>query len=47
MLHEALGQDTVDTKEADDSVTAVLETGWKAAEAVIRPAKVRVGHFEG
>lgn len=46
MLHEALGQDAVDSKEADDTVTAVLEPGWKTDGEVIRPAKVRVGHFE-
>lgn len=45
--HEALGQDPVDTKEKDDTVTNVLEVGWKAGERVIRPAKVRVGSFEG
>ncbi len=47
MHHEALGQDPVDSADEDDTVTAVLETGWKAGEEVIRPAKVRVGHFEG
>lgn len=46
MLHEALGQDIVDTKEKDDTVTAVLEAGWKAGDLVVRPAKVRVGSFE-
>jgi molecular chaperone GrpE len=46
-LHEALGQDTVDSKEKDDTVTAVLEAGWKAGDLVVRPAKVRVGSFEG
>lgn len=45
--HEALGQDTVDTAEKDDTVTAVLESGWKAGAVVIRPAKVRVGSFGG
>jgi len=47
MLHEALGQDTVSEKEKDDTVTAVLEAGWKAGDMVVRPAKVRVGSFEG
>jgi len=47
MLHEALGQDVVDTKEKDDTVTTVFEQGWKRGEQVIRPAKVRVGHFAG
>lgn len=45
--HEALGQDPVTAANMDDTVTAVLESGWKAGEAVIRPAKVRVGSFEG
>lgn len=45
--HEALGQDSVQSKEQDDTITAVLEAGWKAGEAVVRPAKVRVGSFEG
>ncbi|MEK7604517.1 MAG: nucleotide exchange factor GrpE [Patescibacteria group bacterium] len=52
-LHEALGQDVVATLENDDTVTVVLEKGWKLSsaelgtggEVVIRPAKVRVAHF--
>ncbi len=47
MLYEALGQDPVETKEKDDTVTAVLEPGWKAGDVVVRAAKVRVGSFEG
>jgi molecular chaperone GrpE len=47
MLHEALGQDVVDTADKDETVTAVLEAGWKAGDLVVRPAKVRVGAFEG
>jgi len=46
-LHEAYGNDPADSKENDDTVTAVLEQGWKAGDSVIRPAKVRVAHFEG
>ncbi len=45
IFHDALGQDTVDASEIDDTLTAVLEKGWKIGEIVIRPAKVRVGHF--
>jgi molecular chaperone GrpE len=45
--HDALGQDSVDSADKDDTVTAVLESGWKAGEEVIRPAKVRVGQFGG
>ena len=42
MLHDALGQDPADSKDQDDTVSAVLEQGWKIGDAVIRPAKVRV-----
>lgn len=41
--HEALGQDSVDDILLDDTVTAVLEQGWKTGDSVIRAAKVRVG----
>lgn len=44
-VHDALGQDTAETLETDDTVTVVLEKGWKVGDDVIRPAKVRVGHF--
>jgi molecular chaperone GrpE len=46
-LHEAYGQDPAESKEQDDVVTAVLERGYKLGDRVIRPAKVRVAHFEG
>lgn len=45
--HEALGQDPTDDAVKDDTVTAVLEEGWEAKGFIIRPAKVRVAHFEG
>ncbi|MDO8593488.1 MAG: nucleotide exchange factor GrpE [bacterium] len=43
--HEALGQDKVESADQDDIITAILEKGWRVGEVVIRPAKVRVGHF--
>jgi molecular chaperone GrpE len=43
--HDALGQDHAESAEADDTITAVLEKGWRVGDAVIRAAKVRVGHF--
>lgn len=46
-LHEALGQDATTDPLKDDTITAVLEPGWKSKEAVIRPAKVRVAHVAG
>ncbi len=44
-LHDALGQDAVENAETDDTITIVLEKGWKVGEYIIRPAKVRIGHF--
>lgn len=46
-LHEALGQDATDSVETDDTITMVLEKGWKIGDTIIRPAKVRVAHFAG
>lgn len=45
-LHEALGQDAVESATEDDIITAILEKGWRVGDTVIRPAKVRVGHFQ-
>lgn len=44
-FHEAFAQDTADSIETDDTITAVLEKGWKIGDSIIRPAKVRVAHF--
>ena len=44
-VHDALGQDAVKDIETDHTVTAVLEKGWKVGDSIIRPAKVRVGHY--
>lgn len=44
-FHEALGQDTAESMETDDTITTVLEKGWKIGDSVIRPAKVRVAHY--
>jgi len=45
-LHEALGQESTSDASKDDTVSMVLEVGWKSKDAIIRPAKVRVAHFE-
>lgn len=44
-LHEALGQDSAESIEIDDTISEILEKGWKINEQIIRPAKVRVFHF--
>ncbi len=46
VLHEALGVDATDDRNKDDSVTAVLEKGWKVDDKIIRPAKVRVAQYQ-
>lgn len=40
--HDALGQDETDDKAKDETISVVLEKGWKSGEQVLRPAKVRV-----
>ncbi len=40
--HEALGQDHTDDEAKDETVSAILEQGWKSGDQVLRPAKVRV-----
>lgn len=46
-IHEAYGQDAVDSRDKDDTIIAVLEKGWKIGERIIRPAKVRIGQYQG
>src|SRR3989344_1942718 len=41
----SLGQDKVESAEQDDIITTILEKGWRVGDSIIRPAKVRVGHF--
>lgn len=47
MLHEAFGKDAAQSSDEDDTITAVLEKGWRLNDTIVRPAKVRVAHFEG
>jgi len=44
-LHDALGQDVAESAEEDDTISVVLERGWRVGDLIIRPAKVRVAHF--
>lgn len=45
-LHEALGQEPTDDQAKDDTVTMVLEPGWKSKGGIVRPAKVRVASYQ-
>lgn len=50
-LHEAIGQEDVSDKSSHDTVTSVLQSGIVREiggdTVVIRPARVRVGHYTG
>jgi molecular chaperone GrpE len=54
-IHEAFARDVAENIETDDTVTAILEKGWRVSSTelgtsgdfVIRPAKVKVGHWAG
>jgi len=41
-MHEALGMDPTDDAKKDDTVSAVLEAGYRIGDSVLRPARVRV-----
>lgn len=43
--HDALGCDHAAAEKEDDTVSAVLEKGWRIGDAVIRPARVRVARY--
>jgi molecular chaperone GrpE len=44
-VYEAFAQDIAETIETDNTITAVLERGWRVNGFVIRPAKVKVAYF--
>jgi len=44
-LHEAFGQDVATSEEADGTITAVLEQGYRLGDRIVRAAKVRVAHW--
>lgn len=45
--HQPIGLVDVDKQEMDDIVTEVFQRGYKINNRVIRPAKVKVGHYQG
>lgn len=45
--HEALGQDEAKSESEDETISAVLEEGWKSGDQVVRAAKVRVAQWQG
>lgn len=45
-LHVSVGVEPTEAKDEDDQVREVLRRGYKIGERVIRPAEVKVAHFE-
>ncbi|MBW7996051.1 MAG: nucleotide exchange factor GrpE [Candidatus Glassbacteria bacterium] len=46
-LHEAVMTEPVDDEKQDQAVVEILEVGYKIGDKLIRPAKVKVGVFDG
>ncbi len=44
-VHEAFGQEETNDPEKDDTVSFILEKGWRIGDTVIRPTKVRVARY--
>jgi molecular chaperone GrpE (heat shock protein) len=45
-LHEAVETVEVEEKEKNDKIVSVLQKGYKIGEKILRPARVKVGHYE-
>ncbi|MEN9338297.1 MAG: hypothetical protein RI945_22 [Candidatus Parcubacteria bacterium] len=45
-LHEAIETLKVEEKEKNDTIINVLQKGYKIGERILRPARVKVGHYE-
>lgn len=45
-VYVSVGIEKTETAEDDDRVTAVLRRGYKIGDRVIRPAEVKVAHYE-
>ncbi len=45
-LHEAVETVKVEDEEKNDKIVNVLQRGYKIGERILRPARVKVGHFE-
>ncbi|MBI2100253.1 MAG: nucleotide exchange factor GrpE [Candidatus Vogelbacteria bacterium] len=44
--HHSIGQVAADKKEDDNKVLEVVQKGYKLNSKIIRPAKVKIGHYE-
>jgi molecular chaperone GrpE len=46
-IHDPVETVTVDTEAEDQKVVHLIQKGYRANELVLRPAKVKVGRYEG
>lgn len=47
MIHEPMEHIEVDSSKENDKIIAVVQKGYKSGDIVLRPAKVKVGKYEG
>ncbi len=45
-LHESMEMISVTDESENDKIVSVLQSGYRMHETVLRPARVKVGHFE-
>ncbi len=45
-LHESMEMVKVASEEENDKIVSVLQSGYRMADSILRPARVKVGHTE-
>ncbi len=45
-LHESMEMINVETESENDKIISILQSGYRMNEIVLRPARVKTGHFE-
>lgn len=46
MLHESMEMVTISDESKNDTIIEVLQSGYRMHDMILRPARVKVGHFE-
>ena len=46
MIHDPVERVSVESEDQHDTITKVIQKGYRAGEAVLSPAKVNVGNYE-
>jgi len=45
-LHESMEMVNVENESENDKIISILQSGYRMNETILRPARVKVGHFE-